>query len=98
MIEWADLADLPGAATVRRGIDDRRRGGRSIEALLVSTMSARLGRYGFDVPTDDLPNDREMALYAALEGHGGYRRYNALRRELASFMSALAHRARRLER
>ena len=98
MIEWADLADLPGADMVRRGIEERRQGSHSIEALLVSTMSARLGRYGFLVPVEDLPGDRDLALYAALEGRGGYRRYNAIRRELTSFMSALAHRARRMQR
>ena len=98
MIEWADLSDLPGAAMVRRGIEERRQGGHSIEALLVSTMSARLAHYGFVVPVGDLPGDRDMALYTALEGRGGYRRYNAIRRELASFMSALAHRARRMGR
>lgn len=96
MIGWDDLCDLPGAALVERGVRERQRGARSAEALLVSTMSRRLGHYGFDVPVDDLPADRDLALYAALEERGGYRRYNAMRRELASFMSALAHRARRI--
>lgn len=98
MIDWEEVDDLPGAALVRRGLDERARGEHTPEALLVSTMSERLARYGFRVPIHDLPADRDLALYGSLEGDGGYRRYNAMRRELASFMAALAHRARRLGR
>jgi hypothetical protein len=103
VIDWEELADLPGATLVRRGLEARARGEVSVEALLVSIASARLRRAGFSVPVDDLPEDRDMALYRAVgAAYAGrpdvdaYGRYNSLRRELDSFLAAVDHRARRL--
>lgn len=95
----AELDGLPGEALVRRGLEDLARGTRSAEALTLAIASGRLRRCGLDLPPEpDLPAERELALYALLVARGEddpYARYNALRRELDSFLEALESRRRR---
>ncbi len=91
------LTGLPGAEWIRRGIDDARAGRWTAEALAVSVAPTRLRALGLDLPAD-LPGDPELALYALLQREGiddPYGRYNALLRELDSFMEALEGRRRR---
>lgn len=96
-----DLDGLPGEALVRRGLEDLARGARSAEALTVALATGRLRRCGLALPEESaLPDDRELALYALLVARGegdAYARYNALRRELDSFLEALEARLRRAQ-
>lgn len=98
-----DLAGLPGAALVRRGLEDLAERRLSVEALTVAIASERLRRLGIGLAPAELPRDRELALYAALRarhevGTDAYARYNSLRRELDSFLEALEARRRRAQR
>jgi hypothetical protein len=97
----ADLSDLPGRALVEKGLHDTQTGRTSIESLLVAISAPRLRALG--LPAYGKPGripDPELALYALLgEGEGDpYSRYNALLRELASFVHALEHRVARERR
>ena len=88
-----DLAGLPGAARLERGIHDLKQGRLSTDALLVAVAAGRLRDLGLSVSEDTaLPDDPDLALYESLRGHptgDPYFRYNALRRELDSFISCL---------
>ena len=94
-----DLRDLPGRALVEQGLVDTQTGVTGTESLLVAIAAPRLRALGLDAygPTGRV-RDPELALYAML-GHVGtidpYSRYNALLRELTSFVRALEHRATR---
>ncbi|MGH9417563.1 MAG: hypothetical protein ACRD01_13140 [Terriglobales bacterium] len=92
-----DLGGLPGGALVGAGLEDLRAGRRSVGAMLVSMAAGRLRDRG--VLGDGVVSlvEPERMLYAALRAEGGdaYARYNALRRELDSFLAALDHRRRR---
>jgi hypothetical protein len=94
-----ELDGLPGEVLVRRGLEDLSQGRLSAEALTVSLASGRLRHCGLDLPPEPvLPPHRELALYALLRERGeddAYARYNALRRELDSFLAALDARGRR---
>jgi len=94
-----ELDGLPGEVLVRRGLEDLSQGRLSAEALTVSLASGRLRHCGLDLPPESvLPPDRELALYALLrerDEDDAYARYNALRRELDSFLAALDARGRR---
>ena len=89
----ADLAGLPGAERVRRGIRDLKQGRLSTDALLVAVAAGRLVDLGLPVPeAAALPDEPDLALYESLRGHptgDPYYRYNALRQELDSFISCL---------
>jgi hypothetical protein len=93
-----DLAGLPGAATIERGLAHRRAGRESVEALLVSVAAERLGALG--LPVHEPLTEPELRMYDRLrqEARGGddpYAQYNALLRELDSFLEALETRRRR---
>ncbi len=94
-----ELDGLPGEALARRGLEDLARGRLSIEGLTLSLAATRLAQLGIDVAGGaDLPEERELALYALLGELGSddpYARYNALRRELDSLLEALEARRRR---
>ena len=95
-----EVAGLPGAELVVAGLRDANRGAWSVEALLVAAASARLSALGLLLPPpEDLPEAPELALYEALREdpsvRDAYGRYNALRRELVSFLTAADGRARR---
>ncbi len=76
-----------------RGIHDLKAGRLSTNALLVSIAAGRLRDLGLSVPQGTaLPGDPDLALYESLRDHptgDSYFRYNALRRELDSFISCL---------
>ena len=91
------LRGLPGEPLIRRGLADAREGAWTPEALLIAIAPTRLRELGLEVP-DELPRDAELALYARLQADGEddpYARYNALLRELGSFLEALESRRRR---
>jgi len=94
-----ELEGLPGAWLVERALADLARGELTPEALTLSLASTRLARLGVVLPAGvSLPEDRELALYASIGRLGvedPYSRYNALRRELGSFLEALEGQRRR---
>ncbi len=89
----SDLAGLPGAVRIERGILDLKAGRLSTDALLVSIAVGRLKGLGVAVPDGTaFPKEPDLALYESLRDHptgDPYFRYNALRRELDSFISCL---------
>jgi hypothetical protein len=90
------FAELPGHEHVERGVADLANGVETAEALLVTIAAPRLTELG--VLARDIvfvERDAELRLYALLgrEGDGDpYSRYNALLRELSSFIHALERR------
>jgi hypothetical protein len=94
-----EFEGLPGAWLVERALADLERAELTPEALTLSLASTRLARLGVRLPAGvRLPGDREIALYESLGRLGvddPYARYNALRRELGSFLEALESRRRR---
>ena len=90
------LVGLPGAALVEKGIADLERGEVSVASLLVTVAAERLEtlgvlRAGLATGSVEAP----LALYARLgqsEALDPYSTYNALLRELSSFVHALEHR------
>lgn len=101
---FAELMAFPGGELVARGLSDARAGHDSIAALVVSLAATRLRMVGLDLPNTlgveggEGVEDGELELYARLgELDDPYGRYNALRRELTSFLDAYeAHVARRV--
>lgn len=95
------LEGLPGAEWIAVGVRDLQRERDSVEALCVSAASNRLRELGLTIPEhrDRIP-EPELALYRRLQAEvdDPYYRYNALRRELDSFMDALGGRLRRQRR
>jgi len=100
-----DLTGLPGAARIERGLHDLNEGHLSTDALLVAVAAGRLRGLGLPIPESSaLPREPDLGLYESLRDHPAgdpYYRYNALRRELDSFIccletrrrAAMAHRA-----
>ncbi len=83
-----DLA-LPGSDLVEKGIDDLRSGLETIESLLVSQAVRALAEVGHPPPPGLA--EPELKLYRLLEqqhGGGAHSKYNAYRRQLASFLRA----------
>ena len=80
---------LPGHEIVAAGLEDLASGRVTRGALLVSMAAERLCALGFAV---DSPHpEPEIALYrllAAELGDGAHSKYNAYRRQLASFLRA----------
>jgi addiction module HigA family antidote len=96
-----DLDGLPGAPRVERGRRDLARGRWTVDAWWLAAARTRLRALGVDLPLEiEPPRPPELALYEALaaEGEDPYFRYNALRAELASFLSALEARVERENR
>ena len=92
-VDVPDLAALPGAELVLRGLRDLERGEESVEALLVLIGAPRLRFLGLDVPhheTGDSPEHRLYARLSAGDAATAHSRYNALVRRLVSFERALA--------
>jgi hypothetical protein len=92
-----DLAGLPGAAEIERGVRDLNAGRPTVQALLVAAAATRLRELGLPVADTAGSAEPEIALYDALgrECDDPYARYNALRRQLDSFVSALERRRSR---
>ena len=90
------LVGLPGAALIEKGVADLERREVSAESLLVTIAAERLETLGVLRPglaTGSV--EAPLALYAWV-GESGvldpYSTYNALLRELSSFVRALEHR------
>lgn len=80
---------LPGADLIEKGIADLRAGAQTIESLLVSQAVTALTEVGY--PSAPPLPDPELRLYRLLEeshGDGAHSKYNAYRRQLASFLRA----------
>lgn len=92
----ASFTGLPGAENVERGVRDLNAGRRTVEALLVAAAATRLRGLGLPISAAAVvPEEPERALYALLGAEPDpYYRYNALRRELDSFLAALESRSR----
>jgi len=91
-----DLAGLPGAELVLRGLEEVRGAEPTECALLVLIAAPRLRGLGLEVPErDDIPGPYEHQLYALLErthGDAAYSRYGSLIRRIVSFSRSLATR------
>lgn len=95
-----DLENLPVADRVRRALRDIEQDNWSTEALWLSAAWDWVQELGLLPPTGSPPPDVELAFYARLceEGHDDpYYRYNAMRRELDSFLNAAQGRRNRLD-
>ncbi len=80
---------LPGEELIEQGVADLRAGIVTICALLVSQAPEALGAVG--VAVTGVLDDPEMRLYRTLElefGDGAHSKYNAYRRQLASYLRA----------
>lgn len=95
-----DLTGLPGERLVHAGLTDLARGRLTANALAVSLARDRLRQLGIEVEAlvEVAPSRQvELALYDRLVRQGEndpYARYNALRRELSSFLEAAEGRLR----
>lgn len=81
------FSSLPGWDIVSTGIRDLEAGRETVEALVVSMAVTRLRGLGLAVP--DALDDPTTRLYRRLErehGAGAHSKYNAYRRQLASFL------------
>ncbi len=88
-LHLGDIAGLPGAELIERGLADLAAGRDSVAALLVSIGAPRLVRIG--IPVSAPIPDAEHRLYERLsaeEPEGAHSRYNALIRRLVSFERA----------
>ncbi len=74
-------------------------GRQSTEALLIAVAASRLAGLGLRLPESaELPGEPDLALYESLRGNPSgdpYFHYNALRRELDSFIACLEARQAR---
>jgi hypothetical protein len=88
----ADLARYPGGDLVGKGILDLHAGRWTVEAALVASASRRMRTLGVRIPNADAA--REPDLYELVQQDVGaeraHSRYNALRRQLTSFLRAYA--------
>ncbi len=96
-----DLTGLPGEELVRTGQLDLAAGDVTIAAMLVSVAGDRLRSLGLDLPAAPASaaptRQRELMLYELLlaaQVDDPYARYNALLRELDSFLEAAEGRLR----
>ena len=88
-----DLTGLPGESLIRAGLEDLASGLPTVAALVLSTARDRMWLLGVELPSlppgTAVPRQCELALYQKLIDSGEvdpYVRYNALLRELASFL------------
>lgn len=80
---------LPGSDLVAKGIADLGHGLETVESLLVSQATHALAELGFLVPTAIVdPESKLYRLLAQRFGAGAHSKYNAYRRQLASFLRA----------
>lgn len=101
MIERETLLGLPAGERVLEGIADLAAGRRSVAALWLAQASVRLERAGLRLPALEpaaSSGSPELELYELLRertgpGDDSFYRYNALRRDLTSFLAAFEARA-----
>ncbi|RIL06920.1 MAG: hypothetical protein DCC71_05090 [Proteobacteria bacterium] len=100
-----DLANLPGADLVLRGLDDLAYARPTPEAALVEIARTRLGALGLAVQPDPSPSpspasDAELRLYDRLAqrhpGRDPHLLYGAWLDQLVSFLASLTERRERL--
>jgi hypothetical protein len=88
----ADLARYPGGDLVGKGILDLKAGRWTVEAALVASASRRMRSLGVRIPTANPAHEPD--LYQLVQHEVGaeraHSRYNALRRQLTSFLRAYA--------
>lgn len=85
------METLPGAALIRRGVEDLDGGRESAEALLVSIGAPRLRSAGIAVTAPIASPEHKLYLLLADEkGDAAHSAYNALLRRLVSFERAAA--------
>lgn len=85
------ISHLPGGDLIAQGLRDRRAGRCTIPSILLEIAHSRLTTAGVMQATCAPPAaEPERQLYRLLREEGGdaYSRYNALRRELDSFIHA----------
>jgi hypothetical protein len=90
----SDWDNLPGASRVIAGLSALTNGEESREGWLVALAATRLRQLGIAVPavhTVTSPEDMLYELLARAHGDDAHTEYNALRRELTSFVDALDH-------
>ena len=96
-----DLLGLPAGPRAELALSDLSRGRWTLRAYWLAAAASRLRDLGLPIPLGAIPPEEpEMALYAALcdeVGNDAYYRYNSMRQELASFISALEARRRRAD-
>lgn len=93
-----ELAGLPGSDLVTAGLADLGVSRLSPAGLLLGVARGRLRALGVVVPPVEFPQPVEIALYESLIAANvsdPYARYNAMLRELSSFLEALEARQRR---
>jgi len=86
----AELASLPAADRIERGLRALARGEWSADALLVAIAASRLRGLDFDLPDQSrLPRDPELALYRMLgsTSEDPFFAYRAALAELDSFLA-----------
>jgi hypothetical protein len=80
---------LPGADLVEQGLEDLEARRETVEALLVSIAPTRLAAVGHTLPeTVPGPEHRLYALLAKDDANAAHGRYNALLRQLTSYLQA----------
>jgi len=91
MAQIANMACLPGAELIERGLEDLRDRRESSEALLVSIGAPRLRALGVPVPNPIASPEHKLYGRLAIEkAAGAHSAYNALIRRLVSFERAAA--------
>lgn len=97
-----ELDDLPGYDLLAPGLEDFAKGVTSVESLLVAIAAPRLAALHLvEERNATVETDAELRLYALLGEQGvpdPYSRYNALLRQLSSFVHALERRRGRMGR
>lgn len=82
------LAHLPGGVMVEQGLRDLAVRLPTPEAWVVSIAPTALRHVGLQVPAP-LSDEAELGLFEVLQNEGDpYGRYNAMKRELDSFLAA----------
>lgn len=90
-----DYSGLPGADWILRGVDELVHGKLTPEAYCVAGATSLLRENGVDLPAaTPIPAEPEIRFYLSLAGQSDdpYGTYNAMRRELDSFVVALYRR------
>ena len=86
-----DWSRYPGGPIVQKGLHDLAEGIESIESVALLVARARLNFLGIPIPEKAFATSAEHRLYEMLceeFGLDGYARYNALTRQLASFLNS----------
>ena len=85
------MPNLPGNEIINKGFSDLRSKTVSPESLLILSARIKLTRLGFNIPFSNTtePSLKMFALLEEKHGNAAHSKYNALRRQLVSFMRAV---------